>query len=224
VSTIPATTFTATTGVTTVALDLNELRDVTAAVEHASGSGLGDVTVVVTARAETSTVVAGRTVPVAASAPLTFHLGDNRVSLDDDKHPTRTASGHVDLPGTKLAMLALGPLKLPVLFGRILAVLLGLAALLVGAGAMVAAQRVPTPAARSAQVAHRYRSRIVLVQDLGPGPVVDLVTAEDFFRLADQSEEAVLHYVGGDRHVYQIEYGSARYRYTVEVPLSAVSD
>jgi hypothetical protein len=174
----------------------------------------------VTARAEATATIAGRSVRAAATEPLPFKLGANRLIRDDEKRPTRTTSGHVDLPGTKSNMLVLGPLKAPVLVGRILAVLLGLVALAIGAGTLASGQQSIEPGARSARIADRYRGRIVLVQDLGPGPAVDLVTAEDFFRLADQTDEAVLQCVDADRHVYQIEYGTARYRYTVEVPVT----
>lgn len=67
----------------------------------------------------------------------------------------------------------------------------------------------------AAMVAHRYRDRMVLVQDLGTEPAVDVVSADGFLLVADQATDAVLHCIGQGCHVYQVELGGSRYRYTV---------
>jgi signal peptidase I len=209
------TAFTGSTASGTVMLDLAELRNVIKAVEKSSGSPLGVVTATVTAKVEVNTVVAGRKVRSAAAAPLALRLGATLVTLADPKPGTSTNGGRIDLPDKVANKLPLGPLKLPVTLARILAVLLALAAFVVGYSAQAAARRLSASGSRSAKISHRYHNRIVLVQDLGSGPAVDVLLADDFFRLADQSDEPLLHHIGQEGDVYQLEHGAGRYRYTV---------
>jgi signal peptidase I len=180
-------------------------------VHELTGAELGPLTIVVQATATPELTVAGRPASSAFTSTMSFRVDAAQlVLLPRDR--TATASNTVYVPVTEQAHLNLLGLTVPVWLARLASIVLAVLAF-AGAGAVAFFSR--HPPAVGFEMAHRYRERLVEVQDGGTDlPVVDLTSARDLYRLADETGAVVLHYGHpGQEEGWMLEHGATRYRF-----------
>jgi hypothetical protein len=195
-------------------LNLDALRQTVEQVEKAAGVRMGEVTIVVTADVHADSTVEGDRVKPTQSVPVEFTLGTGQLILAKKDASAATDSGKVKDARPHANTISFVGRAVPVLWCRIAVFPLGLASLVALAMLMVAVRRRRGPV--NGELTHRYRARLVHVNSFDPQqPAIDLASADDFFRVADQTEAAVLYTHESVRDVYVVVSGAVRYRYTV---------
>ena len=199
-----------------VDVDLAQVSRLSAEVIRATGASIGGFSVTVDATASITTGIAGQPVESSTTRSLTFAVDPAQLILQTRDH-RQPVPGTVIVTGhTPRALLVLG-LSVPVLWVRVAG--LALAAIALGCGLVLLVARRRTPDL-GRELARRYPERLVRVSAVDDAlPVVDLATAQDLLRLADQTGQLVLHYGGPGSpgspgsEGYLLEYGATRYRF-----------
>jgi hypothetical protein len=158
--------------------------------------------------------VDGDRVKPTQTAPVEFTLGSGQLTLARKDASATTDSGKLKEARPHANTISFLGRAVPVLWCRLAVFPLGLASLVALAMMIVAVRRRRGPV--SGELNHRYRARLVHVNSFdSQQPAIDLVSADDFFRVADQTEAAVLYTHESGRDVYMVVSGAVRYRYSV---------
>jgi hypothetical protein len=194
-------------------VDLTRVTRLSSEVTKATGASIGGFTVTVDATATIATAVAGQPVESTTTRSLTFAVDPAQLILQTRDHRQSVPGTVTVSERSSTALLVLG-VSVAVLWVRVAG--LALAAMALGCGLVLLVGRRRTPDL-GRELARRYPERLVQVSAVDDAiPVVDLATAQDLLRLADQTGQLVLHYGSPGSDGYLLEYGATRYRFSCE--------